>query len=127
MDRSRTISYVGVLATVLFTVAGQLLLKYRVEYFGALPDTQAARIRYLAKALLDPLVIASLAFAGLAFFSWIIALTNLDLSRAYPFTALNYVFVIVLSAWFLGEPLTLNKIVGVSFVIAGIVVASRGS
>ena len=54
-----------------------------------------------------------------------LALTRLELSFAYPFIALSFVFVIVASAVFFGEPLTATKVAGVGLVFAGLVLGSR--
>jgi uncharacterized membrane protein len=54
------------------------------------------------------------------------AMTKFDLSHAYPFMSLNFVLVLVLSAWLLSEPVTLQKILGIALIVAGTMVASRG-
>lgn len=126
MLTGKAISYLGVGATIVFTVVGQLLLKYRLGNFGGLPDGNADRMGYVVRAALDPIVLLGLGFAGLAFLSWIVALANLDLSRAYPFTALSYILIIVFSGLFLNEPVTTAKVLGVGLVIIGITIASQG-
>jgi multidrug transporter EmrE-like cation transporter len=54
------------------------------------------------------------------------AMTKLELSHAYPFVSLAFVLVMLGSAWFLHEPVTLLKITGLVLVCAGIVVGSQG-
>ena len=55
------------------------------------------------------------------------ALTKFDLSHAYPFMSLNFVVVVMIfSGWFLSEPLTFQRIFGVSLIVLGTVVAARG-
>jgi multidrug transporter EmrE-like cation transporter len=122
----KAISYVGVGTTIVFTVVGQLLLKHRLGTFGRLPDSNADRIAFVGRVAVDPIVMLGLGFAGFAFLSWIVALANLELSRAYPFTALSYILIIVFSGLFLNEPVTLAKVLGVGLVILGITIASQG-
>ena len=54
-------------------------------------------------------------------------MTRFELSYAYPFMSLSFVFVLVLSVAFLGETLALNKVFGVALIGIGTVVASAGT
>jgi uncharacterized membrane protein len=53
------------------------------------------------------------------------AMTKFELSYAYPLMSLNFVIVLILSAWLLHEPVTLNKTIGIILIVAGTVIASR--
>jgi multidrug transporter EmrE-like cation transporter len=54
------------------------------------------------------------------------AMTKFDLSYAYPFMSLNFVLVLMLSAFFFGEPITPSKLIGLFLIIGGIIVGSQG-
>jgi drug/metabolite transporter (DMT)-like permease len=62
----------------------------------------------------------------LALLCWMIAMTRFDLSYAYPFMSLAFVFVLILSAIFFHEAVTIPKALGVALVVAGIIIGSRG-
>ena len=62
----------------------------------------------------------------LAFLCWMAALTKFELSYAYPFMSSSFLLVLILSAVFFHEALTLPKVIGVALVMVGIVVGSRG-
>jgi multidrug transporter EmrE-like cation transporter len=55
-----------------------------------------------------------------------IAMTRFDLSYAYPFMSLAFVFVLILSAIFFHEAVTIPKALGVALVVAGIIIGSYG-
>ena len=61
-----------------------------------------------------------------AFLCWMAAMTKFDLSYAYPFMSLSFLLVLVLSVALFHEPLTISKVVGVGFIVAGIIIGSRG-
>ena len=114
-----------ILASGVFGVAGQLILKRAIMGMGPLmlrPDT------ILSVALgfiLNPLVIFGLAVYACGTFLWLIALSRVDLSYAYPFASLNYVLVL-LSSWFiLGEQPSLLRVVGVMIICFGVYAISR--
>jgi drug/metabolite transporter (DMT)-like permease len=123
---SRLFDYFYILATIAFTVYGQLMLKWRIERFGALPEGLAERIRFLLSLFLDIGIFSGFVAGFLASLAWMAAMTKFDLSHAYPFMSLNFVLVLVLSAWLLSEPVTLQKILGIALIVAGTMVASRG-
>ena len=113
--------------TVLLTVYGQLILKWQVGLAGPLPADTAGRLWFLLGLLANPWVISGLAAAFGAALSWMLALTQLPLSQAYPFTALTFVLVLAVSVLFLHEPLTSSKAIGTMLIVAGIaVMASTG-
>lgn len=119
-------SYAYVLATVLLTVYGQIVIKWRVLGAGAMPEDAGGRIRFLAGLFLDPWIMGALAAAVLAAAFWMAAMTRLPLSQGYPLTSLAFVLVMIASAVFFNEPLTPWKIAGTLLIVAGIVVGSQG-
>jgi drug/metabolite transporter (DMT)-like permease len=108
------------------TVYGQLVVKWQVSLAGVFPEDNGERVIFLAKLLINPWVISSMAAALLAGVAWMAALTQLQLSHAYPFMELTFVVVLVLSGIFFQEPVTWVKIAGVSLVVVGIALGSQG-
>ena len=127
MNTTETIAgFAYVLGSVLFTVYGQIIVKWQVSKAGALPASLLERIPFLLGLIFNPWILSGI-FAGFcALVCWLAAMTKFELSYAYPFMSLAFVFVLVLSAVLFHEPLTVAKIMGVLLIIAGIVVGSRG-
>lgn len=112
--------------TIALTVYGQLIFKWRVGAAGQLPEQWDAKLLYLGALLLDPWILSGFAAAVLASLFWILAVSRLELSYAYPFMSLNFVLVLALAAMFFHEALTPPKIIGLGLIVAGLVVAGRG-
>jgi multidrug transporter EmrE-like cation transporter len=123
---SRLSDYVYILATIGFTVYGQLILKWRIRNFGPLPEDGFAKLKFLVLLLFDPAILSGFAAAFLASLAWMAAMTRFELSHAYPFMSLNFVVVLLLSGWLLSEPLSVPKAFGVAMIVIGTVVAARG-
>jgi multidrug transporter EmrE-like cation transporter len=117
--------WIYVTATILLTVYGQLIVKWQVGEAGAFPETWSGKLSFLARLLINPWVISVLVGAFVAALSWMAAMTQLDLSRAYPFVGLSFVLVLVLSAVFFGEAITVPKALGVGLIVAGLVVGAQ--
>ena len=115
-----------IVGTVLFTVYGQIVLKWRVAKVSALPAGVSHKIFFLLCMIWDPWVLSSIVAGFFAFLCWIAAITEFELSYAYPFMSLAFVFVLILSAILFEEPLTVGKVVGVGFIVTGIIIGSRG-
>jgi uncharacterized membrane protein len=123
---NRLFDYVYILATIVFTVYGQLILKWRIGHFGALPVASADKLKFLLGLLFDPFIFSGFFSAFLASLAWMAAMTKFELSHAYPFMSLNFAIVLILSAWFLHEGLNLSKVSGIALIIIGTVIAARG-
>ena len=119
------IAYSYIFWTIFFTVYGQLVLKWRIANYGFLPDTFSKKIAFLFNVFLDPFVLSGLFSAFIASFFWMAAMTKFELSYAYPFMSLAFVFVLILSYFLFHEPITIQKIIGISFIIAGIIISSK--
>ena len=83
------------------------------------------KILFIIKLLLTPWVISSFASAFIASLFWMAAMTQFDISFAYPFMSLSYVIVMVLSIVLMGEHFTWNKLAGTLVIIAGLFIVTR--
>ena len=111
--------YLYVLTTIVLTVYGQVVIKWRVGAYGALPEPPLEQVAFLLRMLLDPFVLSGLAAAFVAALAWMAALTQLELSRAYPMMSLSFVLVLVASAWLLGEQMSAATVAGVALIVLG--------
>jgi len=119
-------AWLAVAGTILLTGYGQIVIKWRVNAIQLPNSGMLAKAFVLFKLLLDPWIVSALAGAFLASLCWMLAMTRLPLSVAYPFTSLSFAIVILASAVFLGETLTAWKIVGAILIGAGLVAISQG-
>jgi multidrug transporter EmrE-like cation transporter len=106
-----------VLAAVGTSVTGQLLLK-----LGA--STPVHSPADLVSILLKPYTLVALVFYAVSAILWIMVLSRVPLSYAYPLLALNYVLVVAVSAWFLGEAVSAQRWVGVGVIMLGFLIAA---
>jgi multidrug transporter EmrE-like cation transporter len=119
-------SYVYIALTILFTVYGQMILKWQIGRLGGVPPELAAKFLFFAKAFIDPWLMSGLISAYFASLCWMSAVSKLNLSHAYPFMSFAFVLVMFLSAFIFHEPLTWPKVVGMVCIVAGIVISSQG-
>jgi multidrug transporter EmrE-like cation transporter len=114
-----------VFLTIASAVYSQLVIKWRVGHAGVLPAALNQKIVFLVGLLCDPWVISAIIVTFLGGISWMIAMTRVELSYAYPFIGLVFVLILVSSSLLFHEAITTSRVIGVLLVIAGIIVASR--
>ncbi|MFC7321703.1 EamA family transporter [Halobacillus campisalis] len=114
--------YAYIFGTIFFTVYGQLILKWKIDQYGGLPELWRDKFIFIIQLLLNPFILSGFLSAFVASLFWMAAMTKFDISYAYPFMSLSFVLVFLLSVFFFGEPITFQKVMGVSFIVLGIIV-----
>lgn len=111
------------LGTVVCTVYGQLILKWRIVQYGQMPEPATEKILFLLNALLDPYILSGLFSAFIASMFWMAAMTKYDVSYAYPFiTAGLTILTVFMAIMVLGESITLYKVSGLILIVSGVLV-----
>lgn len=113
--------YLYIFATILFTVYGQLIHKWRIEKLGfSLPETGFIdKLLSLLRLIFDPFIFSGLLAAFIASLFWLGAISKFEITQAYPFISLAPVIVFILGVWVLGEAFTIGKAVGLVLIILG--------
>lgn len=115
-----------ILISVTAGVAGQTAIKLGVSHPGA-HDAAGNLGSLLGMIVGSPFVLLGLVLYGLGAVAWIAVLSRLDLSLAYPFLALNFVLVALVSRFGLGETLPPLRWAGIAVICAGILIVARSS
>ncbi len=114
-----------ILTSVFLGAIGQILLKAGANNLGELDLSLYAFFRSIITIIKIPQIIIGAVFFGLSSLLWIKVLTKSQLSYAYPMVSLSYVVVGIASAVFFNEPVTVNKVLGISAIVAGVFILNR--
>lgn len=118
--------YFYIFGSIFFTVYGQLILKWRIVNYGALPEQSMDKIYFLFKLLLDPFIFSGFFAAFIASFFWMAAMTKFDLSHAYPIIVGGLaIFTSLIAIVFLKEPLSVYKVLGIFLIVLGVYFVSK--
>jgi drug/metabolite transporter (DMT)-like permease len=121
------IIFVGlILVSVLLTAGAQILLKAGMSSTGvqAALAAQKAPLDLVLAVALSPLVVVGLVCFGLAAVVWLMVLSKIPVSQAYPFVALATVITVLGGHFLMGEPISALRIAGVAAIGAGVVLVS---
>lgn len=78
------------------------------------------------KIVRSPIIILALAFFGLNFALYTLALSRINLSIAYPImVGLGYAIIVLTSGLFLKEAITLVQMIGIFLILIGIILIGK--
>ena len=118
-------SFLLILAGVLLNAGAQLLLKAGVGPLGPIGLDAASLLPTLLRILQQWPILAGLACYVVSVGFWIVALSRVDVSLAYPMLSLGYVVNAVAAWWLFGEALGPMRFAGIVLILAGVLVMSR--
>jgi multidrug transporter EmrE-like cation transporter len=116
-------SLVMLAISVVFAVAAQFTLKAAMNSVGRIGSTEiAAAGETISRALKEPRLWLGLTLFGVSAMFWLVVLSRVDLSVAYPFVGLSYIVVVMISRLFLHEQVSALRWIGVVVVAVGIAI-----
>lgn len=118
-------NYLYIFGCIIFTVYGQIILKWRMSLKPPIPKVLPEITIYLLNIFLDPYILSAFLAAFIASLFWIVAMTKFEISTAYPFMSLSFVLVFILSGFFLGETISIGKIIGLAFILIGLIISVK--
>lgn len=114
-----------ILVAVLLGAAAQLLLKTGTNAVGHFAFHWDNVFPVGLKLAANPAILIGTGCYAVSLVVWIMALSRLPVSIAYPMVALGYV-VNAVGAWlWLGESLGAQKLLGIAFIIIGVWLIAR--
>jgi len=119
------ISFLLVLTGVLLNAAAQLLLKAGTNAVGHFEFSAQNILPVGMKLAIEPHILGGLGCYVVSVVVWIMALSRVEVSIAYPMLSIGYV-VNALAAWYLfGEALGAMRLTGIGFIIVGVYLVAR--
>lgn len=109
------------ITSVSLAVAGQLTLKSAMAKVGRIGTAEvSAPVATVKKVAREPLLWAGLFLFGLSALFWLVVLSHVPLSVAYPVVGLSYILIVVFSRFALHESVPMLRWLGVLVVAVGI-------
>ena len=114
-----------ILVGVLLGAAGQLFLKAGTNRAGKFAFRRDNILPVGWKLATEPRIVAGLVCYVLGVAVWIVALSRVEVSIAYPMVSMGYV-VNAIAAWYLfGEAITRSRLVGIGFIVIGVYIVAQ--
>lgn len=121
-----TLSVFSLLLTgVLLNAAAQLFLKAGTLRIGEFAFSVDNIIPIGWQLATQPFIVAGVFCYGFSLIVWIMGLSRVPVSIAYPMLSIGYI-VSAIAAWYLfGESLTAQKMAGIGFIVIGVYLVAK--
>ena len=121
----RRVDFGTLLIGVILNALAQLGLKAATQATGPLLAQDGAILNRALVLMTVPQLWFALAAYGLSLVAWLVALSRVPVTQAYPMLSMGYVLNIGLAWWLLGEVPNVQRVVGTGVIVAGVVLVAR--
>jgi multidrug transporter EmrE-like cation transporter len=115
------VSVALILVSVTFATAGQFTLKSAMNHVTQ-GSTDHGAVDTLTRAAREPRLWVGLTLFGISAVFWLVVLSKVPLSFAYPFVGLSYVVIVLVARLVLHEHVPTLRWIGVAVVATGIAI-----
>ncbi len=119
------IAIIYILISVVGGAVGQILLKKGMASMGPLTISAGQIFNIIWRMATNPYVVVGLAIYMFGTLFWLVALSRVQLSFAYPFASLSYGLMLLASWLLFREDISLLRIIGTAVIVAGVLIISR--
>lgn len=113
------------LTGVLLNAGAQLLLKAGTNAVGRFEFDAAHIVPIGWRLATEPHIMGGMVCYVLSLGVWIVGLSRVPVSVAYPMLSIGYVVNVLAAWWLFGESITPMKVAGVGFIIVGVWLVAR--
>ncbi len=114
------------LVAVALNAGAQLLLRSGMRAIEGGIVSFPHLLTLLPRLMTTPSIIGGFVCYALSIGLWLIVLSRLPVSVAYPLQSLGYVMVVVFAHFVLSESLSTSKLLAITLIVAGVFVLARG-
>lgn len=111
--------------TCFLTASTQLLIKKGLHIIGHFEFCFSNLLPLSFSLLKNPYIVIGILLQPLCLATWVLVLSRVEVSYAGPMASLSYIFVALGSYFFLGESLSLLRIIGIVIIIGGVCLVAR--
>lgn len=119
------LSFSLVLTGVLLNAAAQLLLKAGTNAIGHFEFSRANILPVGWKLATEPHIFGGLSCYVVSVAVWIMALSRVEVSIAYPMLSIGYVVNAAAAWWLFGEAVSITRLTGIGIIIIGVYIVAR--
>lgn len=119
------LSFSLILSGVLLNAAGQLLLKAGANRVGEFSFTWRNVQPIALRLATEPRILAALACFAVGVAVWVLALSRVEVSVAYPMLSIGYVVNAFAARHLFGEAVTARRMGGIAMIALGVYIVAR--
>jgi multidrug transporter EmrE-like cation transporter len=113
-----------ILVSILLNAGAQLLMRSGMLRVGEV-EIGASLIKAVPRMATNIFLWLSMVCYGISIASWMVVLSKVEVSFAYPFLSIGYVISAVIGYFFMGESITAIRIAGIAVICVGVILIAR--
>ena len=122
-----TLSFALILTGVLLNAAAQLLLKAGTSAVGHFEFHLDNLVPVGWKLATEPHILTGMMCYAISLVVWIMALSRVPVSIAYPMLSIGYVVNAIVAYLWLGEAVNATRMLGIGVIVLGVFIVARSS
>ena len=119
------ISFALIIVGVVLNAVAQLLLKAGTNAVGHFEFQTNNIVPIGMQLVFQPYILGGMVCYAVSLVVWIMALSRVPVSIAYPMLSIGYVINALVAWHWLGEAISAQKMLGISFIILGVVLVTK--
>jgi multidrug transporter EmrE-like cation transporter len=119
------VSFGLIFVGVMLNVTAQILIKAGTNSIGYFEFSRSNLLPVGIRLATEPHIVGAIACYALSVVIWILALSRVQVSIAYPLLSMGYVVNAAAAWWFFNESINPAKIAGIGIIILGVIFISR--
>jgi hypothetical protein len=119
------VTFALILTGVMLNAAAQLLLKAGTNAVGHFEFSTANLVPIGWRLVTEPHIVGGMACYVMSLGVWIMGLSRVPVSVAYPMLSIGYVVNALAAWWLFGESFSAQKITGIATIIIGVWLVAR--
>lgn len=121
----KLLEFALILSGVLLNAAAQILLKAGVRQVGHFDFSLPNAWPIASQLANNAPILGGLSCYVVSVAVWIMALSRVEVSIAYPMLSIGYVVNAMFAWWLFGEAVGPQRLAGIAIIIAGVVIVAR--
>jgi multidrug transporter EmrE-like cation transporter len=114
-------------ASVSLNATAQIALRKTMLALGSLPLAASDLIAFIAAVLLNLWFLLGMGCYAVSIGLWLVVLSKLEVSAAYPLLSIGYVITAVIGFFFMDESVGILRVSGLGLICTGLVLISRSA
>lgn len=114
-----------ILLAVLLNTIAQLALKAGMERIGYFSFSWNNLLAISLQVISNPFILGGLVCYVLSVVVWLLVLSRVEVSVAYPMVSLAYITTAIAASFFFNEHLSIIRMMGIGVIMAGVYMVAR--
>jgi multidrug transporter EmrE-like cation transporter len=111
-----------ILSSVSLNAFAQLFIRQGMLKMGNISMNMNSLWHMMVQAISNVYIWAGMLSYAISIFLWMIVLSKVNVSLAYPFLSIGYILTAIIAYFVFGEPITWQKAAGILIICFGVVV-----